>query len=277
MQIRIPQIRNFLYRFRGRRLRRLNAWAADRSLAFAGAPIKSDNFTVPAGVAARNQLVLSAVPLNGSEVTIGAVTYRFVNALAQANDVLIEATVVDSILNLFAAINAGAGGGVKYHAATVEHALVQATSAWAAAMLIRAKVLGVGGNGIACATTVVGAAWEQPATYNGLAGGLAIAVAGGHGRQTGAGPVVVNSTQALPAGLTAMRLYWVGSYDSDHLTLHRTQAEAFRGINPVVLGDAGLGVHTIWSATTPAAILELLRQGISAQRITMAATINELI
>lgn len=63
---------------------------------------------------------------NGNTVTVGAVTYRFVTALAQANDVLIGDDAVETAENLIAAIHRDEGSGTLYHASTARHPQVTA-------------------------------------------------------------------------------------------------------------------------------------------------------
>jgi len=73
---------------------------------------------------ARGSLTLSALPLANETVRLGSVTYRFVAALSQANDVLIGATADASLANLAAAVNAGTGAGSVYHDSTAQNTAV---------------------------------------------------------------------------------------------------------------------------------------------------------
>lgn len=85
---------------------------------------RDDTWVEAPFLAARGVLTLTGLPLNTETVRLGATTYRFVNALALPNDVLIGATPDASLANLNAAVNAGAGGGTVYHASTTQNASV---------------------------------------------------------------------------------------------------------------------------------------------------------
>lgn len=77
---------------------------------------------------ATGYLEFSGVPDDGDTVTIGAMTYRFVAALAQANDVLLGQSVAETMDNLVAAIHRDDGSGTLYHAATERHPRVTAAT-----------------------------------------------------------------------------------------------------------------------------------------------------
>ena len=88
-------------------------------------------------------------PANLDTVTIGSVTYRFVTALAQANDVLIGGSASASFDNLKAAINGATGAGTTYHAGTVAHPTAIAGAKTATTLAVVARSAGTDGNAIA--------------------------------------------------------------------------------------------------------------------------------
>lgn len=61
------------------------------------------------------RLGIATNPSNGDTVTIAGVTFKFVNALAAAGDVLIGGNAAASRANLVAAINGAAGAGTTYN------------------------------------------------------------------------------------------------------------------------------------------------------------------
>lgn len=77
-------------------------------------------------VAANGFASFSGQPANNDTLTLDSApnnkTYRFVNALSVANDVLIDATLAQTIANLQNAIIAGPGAGTKYGTGTTAHA-----------------------------------------------------------------------------------------------------------------------------------------------------------
>lgn len=118
-----------------------------------------NNFVEAALVAATGTLTLTANPLDTETVVMDAVTYKFVTALAAANDVLIGATADDSLDNLVAAVNAAAGEGVTYGTGTVQNATIIASDLPNAQILATARTPGSAGNALATTTTVTGGSW----------------------------------------------------------------------------------------------------------------------
>lgn len=102
------------------------------------------------------------------QVVIGAKTYRGVNYLAAANDILIGASASASLDNLDAAIDAGAGSGTLYGAGTTANAQVTSAAGAGDTLDITADTGGAAGNAVATTTTVAG--WSFTGTT--LAGGL---------------------------------------------------------------------------------------------------------
>jgi hypothetical protein len=61
-----------------------------------------------------SELVWTGQPNNNNTVTVAGQTYTFKTSIANANDVLIDATASDTAENLYNAINKGPGEGTKY-------------------------------------------------------------------------------------------------------------------------------------------------------------------
>ncbi len=91
-------------------------------------------------------------------VVMGASSYRMVNYLNQAFDVLIGATAELSIDNIAAAVIKGAGEGTTYGSNTIAHPIVTAAKTGAAELTATAKLPGVAGN-IATTETAANASW----------------------------------------------------------------------------------------------------------------------
>ena len=131
-------------------------------LAEVGSPVNA--------VAAAKVLTVSDIPAIDDTVTIGVKTYKFVEALVAANDILIGITAEACIDNLVSAVNATAGAGVTYGTGTTINATVTATKASAATVLAAAKVKGAAGNAIVIAKVGTNLAWAGGANI--LGGGV---------------------------------------------------------------------------------------------------------
>lgn len=140
-------------------------------------------------------------------VTVGATTYKFVTAPAAAGDVLIgtaagSAGITQTLQNLAAAVNGGAGAGVTYVAAAGgANGSAQITSVAGGSAIIQSLTAGSGavaglkpatGNSVVATTTVTGATITNP---TGVAGTLT----GGNGAA-----LDLNSTADAAAALTAI-------------------------------------------------------------------------
>lgn len=114
-------------------------------------------------------------PSEDETITIGAVTYRFRNTLAQVNDVLIGASGEATLNNLRAAINLTGTEGVEYFAGQVIHPTVTAPSVAVLNvadydLTVQAKTIGTGGNSIVLTELATNITVSGAGT---LAGGLA--------------------------------------------------------------------------------------------------------
>ena len=111
------------------------------------------------GTAASGTLVGSASVLDAETVTIGTKTYTFQLLLTNVDgNVLIGASVAESLANLKAAINLDAGAGVTYAAATTPNIFVTAENT-TTTVVVTAKVVGEGGNSIATTETATNLLW----------------------------------------------------------------------------------------------------------------------
>lgn len=93
-------------------------------------------------------------------VTIGTKVYTFQTVLTDVDGhVLIGATASDSLDNLIAAINLGAGSGTLYATSTTKHTQVTAAAGAGDTMVITAIAPGTAGNLIATTETAANASW----------------------------------------------------------------------------------------------------------------------
>jgi len=136
---------------------------------------------------ATGTFTLTAAPSDGDTVTIGATAYTFKTALTgAANEVLISSAggstgITQTLQNLAAAVNGGAGAGVVYGTGTAANASAQVTAVSGGSATVQSLTAGTGaagppetGNSVAVATTSAVGTWTNPA-------GGAAALAGGSG------------------------------------------------------------------------------------------------
>lgn len=119
------------------------------------------------GRQADGTILFGSNPGDTETVVVGQITYRFVNTLAQENDVLIAATAALSAANLLAAIH-GSDDGTNVHEDTQPNYEVTASLS-SATLTVTAQADGVNGNEIVFTTTVTGATISGSGT---LTGGL---------------------------------------------------------------------------------------------------------
>lgn len=126
-------------------------------------------------------------PADNDEVVIGSTTYRFKTTTAQAYDVKIGVDAATTLDNLKAAINAsGTGDGSDYHAGTLAHPDVVATTNTATTQKVVAKVPGTAANTLATTETSAQLSWADTT----LGGGTGDSVAGVAGET-----VTINGTE----------------------------------------------------------------------------------
>jgi hypothetical protein len=132
-------------------------------------------FTGKLGITqATGTLTLVANVTDGDTVTIGGKVYTFEAALTNVDGhVDIGATASDTLDNLIAAINLGAGSGTAYAAATTLHPSVRAAAGAGDTMVVTAKVaVGAAGNSIATTETLTNAGnvWAAATLTGGVSG-----------------------------------------------------------------------------------------------------------
>lgn len=131
------------------------------------------------GANATNTLSAIANPTATKVVVAGTQTYTFVAALSgtpTANQVLIGATTTQTLANLAAAINGGAGAGVAYGAPTVANPDITAV-AGTSTVTFTARVAGAAGNAFATTTTDTNLGFSSGATLAGGSGSAGLTTA----------------------------------------------------------------------------------------------------
>lgn len=110
-------------------------------------------------------------------VTIGTVTYSFVNVLSEtngaaaiANQVLFGASTAEALDNLKVAINAGATLGTNYSTGTVVHPTVTATTNSNTEQTVAAKVSGTAAESIVTTSVLANGAWGTATLDGGVDG-----------------------------------------------------------------------------------------------------------
>jgi hypothetical protein len=127
---------------------------------------RDDTFVEAALIPAEGILTQTALPTATKTVTIGTyglgpttAVYKWVTALASAFDVLIGATIEDSLTNLMNAMNAGAGEGTTYGTGTTVNNDVTASLLPIDQLLVTANTPGTGGNALTSVTDDPNASW----------------------------------------------------------------------------------------------------------------------
>jgi hypothetical protein len=133
-------------------------------------PPLDNTFIEAALIAATGTLTYTALPTVGKIVTLGATAYTWVSALTAANQVLVGATIVGSMNNLAAAVNAGPGSGTVYGSGTPANTSADASVEISGQILAAALTPGAGGNTVATTTNDPNASWTGAT----LSGGLSI-------------------------------------------------------------------------------------------------------
>ena len=145
----------------GRRQGQTGTWRGRRTVT--AAPVNA--------VVAVATLTASGAFSNGDTVTIAGVTYTFQTVLTNvAGNVLIGANAAASLDNLKSAVNASAGGGSTYAAATTAHPNVTATTNTDTTQVFEAKLLGAHGNAYGSTETCANAAFGGATFAGGVNG-----------------------------------------------------------------------------------------------------------
>jgi hypothetical protein len=125
-----------------------------------------------APAAATGVLTLTGNAVNNETVTIGDRTYTFKTTLssgpAVAYEVLIGAAATNTIDNLIAAVNAGAGNGSTYSTGTLINPLVSGAAGAGDTMNATARAAGTAGNAIVTTDTLSAGTWGAGTLGGGL-------------------------------------------------------------------------------------------------------------
>ena len=150
------------------------------------------------GVASAGTLTLSGNAVADETVTIGSTVYTWKATVSTtAYQVKIGATASDSLDNLIAAINAGAGSGTVYGSATPAHPSGTAAAGAGDTLVFTASAVGLASNAIATTETMTAGSWGSAT----LTGGLdASTLTGGDGKDT------EGNTLPTQAALDAIRV-----------------------------------------------------------------------
>lgn len=232
-------------------------------------------FTVTAAnVAATGTLTLTGNVTADDTVTIGSTVYTFKATPSAAFEVDVGATASDSLDNLIAAINAGAGAGTAYGTGTTAHPTVTAAAGSGDTMVVTAITAGTGGNSIATTETIASnGSWGAATLAGGVSDGDKCASTA-HGFSTG-DAVTVSSTTTLPGGLAASTVYFVGRIDANNFYL-ASSIEKLRNASYVDITTAGTGTHTARRAATVAGILAWLKRGKKPEFVNALTDIDNI-
>lgn len=134
------------------------------------------------GTAATGTLTLSGNAVADETVTIGAKTYTWKATVSTtANQVKIGATASDSLDNLIAAVNAGAGSGTVYGSSTTANAAGTAAAGAGDTLVFTAGAVGTASNSVATTETMTAGSWGAAT----LTGGVNVSTfTGGDGRDS---------------------------------------------------------------------------------------------
>lgn len=136
--------------------------------------VPDDNTFISASLFnASNILTMTTQPANTNTVTVGTkngstpAVYTFKTAITTAFDVLIDSTAQNTLINLFNAINAGAGAGTKYGTGTTSNFDVNAIQLPVGQIEVVANLAGTAGNSIPSTRTGTAASWATATLTSG--------------------------------------------------------------------------------------------------------------
>ena len=120
------------------------------------------------GTYATGTIDMTAVPTSGNTINIGGQTYTFETSATAANQVAIAGTnVQQTLLNLQAAVNGGAGAGSAYGTGTQTNGSAQITTVTGGSATVQATSAGTGGNGIVLNSFLTNASGSSAANLSG--------------------------------------------------------------------------------------------------------------
>ena len=130
-------------------------------------PAWDDTYIEARNTFATNILTLTANPTASETVTLGSITYTFVASVSVANDVAIGADTEETLSNLIAAVNAGAGAGTAYGTGTTANTAVFAATLPDPQALFTAVTIGTAGNSVVSTETLTNGSFKEGATFAG--------------------------------------------------------------------------------------------------------------
>lgn len=204
---------------------------------------------VVAGENASQTLTLTANAGDTETVTIDSKVYTFQTSLTNVDgNVLIGATMLDSLNNLRQAINLEpAGSGISYAAATVVHPTARAVNGAGNTLVARAKAAGTGGNSMATTETLANGSWGDTTMND-----------GGTNAWTELNYNGSNSAIYEAPGLSGAEEIHIGlgfeaSVGTDSYALTGWMFRSYNAALPHTgqPGHSGLGYHAVWNQPTP--------------------------
>lgn len=182
-----------------------------------------DRYLEAALIPASGIFTLTDNPSDTETVTLGSITYEFVTTLSSANDVLIGADLEETLDNLEAAINGGAGEGTTYGSGTTPNTAATAENGVPTVGQLTATAIspGTSGNSIASTETCADGSWGDTT----LDGGADLPGASTFG------------VESLPATVTGVR--WVSLRNRSRLTQGSGKVQA----TFIVSGDEDAGTE----------------------------------
>lgn len=236
-----------------------------------------------------SQTLTGTAVANGDQVRVGSVYYQFTNASVDAGTpagtaanpwlVKLEATVLSSFDNLYAAINDSGTPGTTYSTACVEHAEAVASGNTVSGLVVRAREGGIAGNGIVTTETGANIAWGAGTMAGGGDTGVAQVATPDDVGIISLG-FINGYVIAIPAqgDLLNGRFYWIepGETVIDPINFATAERSADPVFNVVVFGDQfwlpGQNSTETWTPTGDQSAPMVRTQGILFDRGTYPGT-----
>ena len=203
--------------------------------------------TVPNATAATGILTATGNFSNGDTVTTGSKTYTFQTVLTNVDgNVLIGATASDSLDNLIAAINLGAGSGTVYAAATTSNTFVSAAAGAGDTMDATALTAGAAGNLIATTETSANASWGGATLSGGLSGNVKVLLIGELPSSTTAAIGVVTTLGTVAAQNTSFGQHSLALVAGSSAILPKNLAEIHDGATHDPILSSGRTIYALF-------------------------------
>jgi flagellar hook protein FlgE len=192
--------------------------------------------------------VAPPLPTAGQTVKIGGTTYKFVNVLANPDDVKIGTDVPSTLANLAGAINAattgGQAAGTTYGTGTVANPLATATASTATTLTLQATQSGAVGDTVPTSTN-----WSTVAGINGSFGGADLS--GGAAGQSFSTPITVYDSLGTSHVLNFN--FTINSPGTWSYQITIPAADVGATGNPVVVGSGTLQFDSSGNLISPSA------------------------